>query len=224
MWCSQCMTCFMSYMGIGTPISVVIAELTIQIFENKALLNTPCMSNTLLEALCRWHYVDDIITAIQNKEIEKFMNDLNSQNENIKFKAKIEENKYIPFLDLLLSHTDDGSMNFKVYRSMHVRMWILTCCESEIINLGIYIYYCFLKNFAYIFSSWRCTNVCTKRPIVYNINSKIIMNFRNLLFQQPYNIRKLVRNIEINEKKLIQAKMDVLFINTCINLYIYIYY
>ena len=66
--------------------------------------------------------MDDIITAIQNKEIENFTNDLNSQNENLKFKAKIEENKHIPFLDLLLSHTDDGSMNFKVYRSMHVRM------------------------------------------------------------------------------------------------------
>ena len=59
---------------------------------------------------------------------------------------------------------------------------------------------------------------------MYNINSKIIMNFRNLLFQQPYNIRKQVRNIETNEKKLIQAKMDVLFINTCINIYIYKFY
>ena len=37
-------------------------------------------------------------------------------NENIKFTAEIEKNKPIPFLYLLLSYTDDGSMNFKVYR------------------------------------------------------------------------------------------------------------
>ena len=46
------------------------------------------------------------------------------------------------------------------------------------------------------------------------------MNFRNLLFQQPYNIRKQVRNIETNEKKLIQAKMAVVFNNTCIYIYV----
>ena len=41
--------------------------------------------------------------------------------------------------------------------------------------------------------------------------------FGNLLFQQPFNIRKQVRNIETHEKKLIQAKMAVVFNNTCIN-------
>ena len=46
------------------------------------------------------------------------------------------------------------------------------------------------------------------------------MNFGNLLFQQPYNITKQVRNMETNEKKLIQAKMAVVFNNTCINIYI----
>ena len=55
--------------------------------------------------------------------------------------------------------------------------------------------------------------------MVYNINNRIIMNFGNVLFQQPYNIRKQVRNIETNEKKLIQARMAVVFNNTCINIY-----
>ena len=49
------------------------------------------------------------------------------------------------------------------------------------------------------------------------------MNFGNVLFQPPYNIRKQVRNIETHEKKLIQAKMDVVFNNTYIYIYIYIY-
>ena len=41
---------------------------------------------------------------------------MNSQNENIKFTAEIEEDKHIPYSDLLLLYTDDGSMNFEVYR------------------------------------------------------------------------------------------------------------
>ena len=45
----------------------------------------------------------------------------------------------------------------------------------------------------------------------------MMINFVNLLFHQPYNIRKQVRNIETNEKKLIQAKMAVVFNSTCIN-------
>ena len=63
-------------------------------------------------------------------------------------------------------------------------------------------------------------NVCTKRPIVYHINNRIIMNFGNLLFQHPYNIRKQIRNIETNEKKLIQANIAVVFNNTRINIII----
>ena len=58
---------------------------------------------------------------------------------------------------------------------------------------------------------------------MYNINNIIIMTFGNLLFQQPYNIRKQVRNIETNEKKLIQAKMAVVFNNTHTYIYIYTY-
>ena len=52
---------------------------------------------------------------------------------------------------------------------------------------------------------------------MYNINNRIKINFGNLLFQLTYNITKQVRNIETNEKKLIQANMAVVFNNTCIN-------
>ena len=51
----------------------------------------------------------------------------------------------------------------------------------------------------------------------YVVNISTVNASWSLLFQQPYNIRKQVRNIETNEKKLIQAKMAVVFNNTCIN-------
>ena len=94
---------------MGSPISVVI-DLTKQILENKVLLEPPC------QPLFWKRYVDDIITAIPTTQIKNFTNHLNSQNENIKFTAEIEEDKHIPLLDLLPLHMDDGSINFEVYR------------------------------------------------------------------------------------------------------------
>ena len=58
------------------------------------------------------------------------------------------------------------------------------------------------------------------------------MNFGNLLYIQPENIFKNIRNIETTEKKLANAKIAVIFNNTCLNenllprffnIYIYIY-
>ena len=39
-----------------------------------------------------------------------FTHHLNSQNDNIKVTAKIEENKQIPFLDMLILRQNDGSL------------------------------------------------------------------------------------------------------------------
>ena len=49
------------------------------------------------------------------------------------------------------------------------------------------------------------------------------MNFGNLLYIQPENIKRNIRNIETTKKKLANAKIAVIFNNTCLNIYIYIY-
>ena len=49
------------------------------------------------------------------------------------------------------------------------------------------------------------------------------MNFGNLLYIQPENIKKNIRNIETTEEKLANAKIAVMFNNSCLNIYIYIY-
>ena len=68
---------------MGSPISVAIAELMMQCFESKALLNRQC------EPLFWKRYVDDIIAAIPTTELGNFTQHLNSQNDNIKITAKI---------------------------------------------------------------------------------------------------------------------------------------
>ena len=49
------------------------------------------------------------------------------------------------------------------------------------------------------------------------------MNFGNLLFGQPDNIKKSLRNIQSIEKKLANTKIAAVFNQTCLNEYIYIY-
>ena len=46
------------------------------------------------------------------------------------------------------------------------------------------------------------------------------MNFGNLLYMQPDNMKRNIRNIETSEKKLANAKIPVILNNTCLNIYI----
>ena len=48
------------------------------------------------------------------------------------------------------------------------------------------------------------------------------MNFGELIYQQPENIKKLIRKIENLEKKLANARVAILFNKTWLNIYIYI--
>ena len=43
------------------------------------------------------------------------------------------------------------------------------------------------------------------------------MNFGELIYQQPENIKKMLRNIENLEKKLANARVAILFNKTCLN-------
>ena len=47
------------------------------------------------------------------------------------------------------------------------------------------------------------------------------MNFGELIYQQPENIKKLIRKIENFERKLANARVAILFNKTCLNIYIY---
>jgi hypothetical protein len=95
---------------MGSPVSVVLAELTMQKFESIALSNPPC------EPLFWKRYVDDIITALPTSQITNFLNHLNAINEHIQFTCEQEANNTIPFLDLLITRRNDGHLRFSVYR------------------------------------------------------------------------------------------------------------
>ena len=87
--------------AMGSPVSVVVAEIVMQNIEEQALA-------TYSETLPLWlRYVDDTITAVHESKIDEFHEHLNEQNTNIQFTKEIEENGKIPFLDCLVTRENN---------------------------------------------------------------------------------------------------------------------
>ena len=94
---------------MGSPVSVVVAEIVMQNIEEQALA-------TYSKTLPLWlRYVDDTITAVHENKIDEFHEHLNKQNSNIQFTKKIEENGKIPFLDCLVTRKNN-TLRTIVYR------------------------------------------------------------------------------------------------------------
>ena len=95
--------------AMGSPVSVVVAEIVMQNNEEQALA-------TYSETLPLWlRYVDDTITAVHESKIDEFHEHLNEQNTNIQFTKEIEENGKIPFLDCLVTR-ENNTLRTTVYR------------------------------------------------------------------------------------------------------------
>ena len=95
--------------AMGSPVSVVVAEIVMQNFEERAL--TTCRQTIPL-----WlRYVDDTFTDVHKDEIDEFHDHLNEQNADIQFTREVEENGQLPFLDCLVSR-DENTLRTTVYR------------------------------------------------------------------------------------------------------------
>ena len=108
--------------AMGSPVSVVVAEIVMQNIEEQALA-------TYSETLPLWlRYVDDTITAVHESKIDEFHEHLNEQNTNIQFTKEIEENGKIPFLDCLVTR-ENNTLRTTVYRKP-------THTDSQATNIG----------------------------------------------------------------------------------------
>ena len=95
--------------AMGSPVSVVVAEIVMQNIEESAL-------STCRQTIPLWlRYVDDTFTAVRHDEIDAFHHHLNEQNTDIQFTREVEENGKLPFLDFSVSR-DDNSLRTSVYR------------------------------------------------------------------------------------------------------------
>ena len=94
---------------MGSPVSVVVAEIVIQHVEERALA-------TCRQTIPFWlRYDDDTFTAVHKDEIDDFHDHLNEQDAEIRFTKKIEEIGKLPFLNCLVSR-DNNELRTTVYR------------------------------------------------------------------------------------------------------------
>ncbi|XP_076069419.1 uncharacterized protein LOC143041435 [Oratosquilla oratoria] len=94
---------------MGSPISVVVAEVVMQQFEAELL-------RTVSPSLKLWvMYVDDVFAVMQDKDIDPFFTRLNSLEPAIQFSMELEVNGVLPFLDILVSREGDH-LETSIYR------------------------------------------------------------------------------------------------------------
>ena len=92
---------------MGSPVSVVVAEIVMQNIEEQALASYK-------RTIPLWlRYVDDTFTTLHKDEIDDFHKHLNRQNAHIQFTK--EDNGKIPFLDCL-DICDNNRLQTTVYR------------------------------------------------------------------------------------------------------------
>ena len=96
---------------MGSPVSVVVADLVMEDIESRALTSFTSPPRF-------WkRYVDDTCCAIRTDSVEDFHRHLNSIEPSIQFTLEAESEGQLAFLDVLISHNPDGSMDTTVYRT-----------------------------------------------------------------------------------------------------------
>ena len=97
--------------AMGSPISPIVANLHMEDLETKAIQSSPSPPSF-------WRrFVDDTLTIMKSSQVESFLNHLNSIDHHIQFtKEESRPDGSMPFLDILITPKEDGSLSTTVYR------------------------------------------------------------------------------------------------------------
>ena len=93
----------------GSPLSSFLAEAVMQDLEKRSVAN-----NTNIRTWDR--YVDDVLATVKKDKTEDILHTINNTTSNIKFTKEEEQNNQLAFLDILLTRTEDGTIQTQVYR------------------------------------------------------------------------------------------------------------
>ena len=97
--------------AMGSLISPIVANLFMEDLEVQAIRTSPTPPSL-------WkRYVDDTFTIIKKEDRSSFLQHLNSIHQNIKFTCEeVRDDGSMPFLDILVTSKEDGSLSTSVFR------------------------------------------------------------------------------------------------------------
>ena len=97
--------------AMDSPISPLVANIYLEEFEKQAI------STSTTPPILWKRFVDDTFTFIKKNSKDSFLEHLNSINPKIQFTCeKTREDGSMPFLDILVTPEDDGSLKTSVFR------------------------------------------------------------------------------------------------------------
>lgn len=109
---------------MGDPLSAIMCGFFMEDLEEKAITSAPEHCRPTL-----WkRYVDDILEKVKSGHTQQITDHLNTMDHNgqIKFPHEEEVNQSIAFLDINITHTDDGDIKVKMYRKpTHTDQYLL---------------------------------------------------------------------------------------------------
>ena len=100
--------------AMGSPVSPLVADLYMEYLEETAIAAAPLNCKPRL-----WkRYVDDILEVIKKQAVGELTEHLNSVDGtgSIKFTYESEDEKRMPFLDILIVRKPNGQLRLLVYR------------------------------------------------------------------------------------------------------------
>jgi hypothetical protein len=99
--------------AMRSPLTPVIANYYMEHFEQQAISRAPRKPT-------HWYrYVDDtfVVWLHGEEELREFLDHLKSIQHNIKFTMEVENNRSLPFLDVLVSRRPDGSLGHSLQKT-----------------------------------------------------------------------------------------------------------
>ena len=107
--------------AMGSPVSPVVANLFTEDSESKALASAkfhPRKWNRFVDDTCViWHHGQE--------KLGFFLGHLNSLYDSIKFTMEVKVDGCLPFLNILLSRNEDGSISHQIFRKKtHIEQYL----------------------------------------------------------------------------------------------------
>ncbi|XP_055527456.1 uncharacterized protein LOC129720071 [Wyeomyia smithii] len=89
---------------MGSPLSPILADIVLESIIHNASSHLP------FEVPILRKYVDDLFLIIPKDSIDTVLDTFNSQEDRIQFTIEIEQDRKLPFLDLLINRQEDQSL------------------------------------------------------------------------------------------------------------------